>query len=145
MNSRLAFATSAVTISLVCASPPSAAGEIRCPSSITETPAISNVDQGWHVVAGSGKRPLERVGIYLGDLAEHGAQVPDSTKRIGLKEKVSWRIVRAPADAFWVGCSYVGTTAMLFQTLDPTVTRCDATYDLLPSGQRQRLSLVDCR
>jgi len=145
MKSRLAFVISLAALKLVCEASPSVAGEIRCPGSITETPSVSTADQGWNIVAGTGTRPLEHVGIYLGDPADYGAQIPDSTKRIGPQERISWRIVRAPADTFWVGCSYVGTTAMLFQKLDSSITLCVATYDLLPSGKRQRLSTLDCR
>ena len=119
------------------------AAEISRPRSITETPTVSTVDSQWTVVASAGKRPLEQVGIYLGTLSEYGAQVPESTKTTKKKEIDIWRIVRAETDTFWVGCCYTGTTALLFQNLDPSVTQCVATYDLLPTGHRQRLSSME--
>lgn len=135
----------ALAIYMLSISPPAVGGKITCPESIAETPAVTVDDKQWTAVTKSGDRPLEGVGVYLGTLSEHGAQVPDSTKKAKRKEIVTWKIKRAPADAFWVGCSYVGTTAMLFQALAPSVTVCVAEYDLLPSGKRQRLSSVNCR
>lgn len=114
------------------------AAEIQCPRTITETPAVSTPNDQWTVVALSGERPLEGVGVYLGDPPEHGAQVPDSTKT--KTRIVKWRLVRAEKDTFWVGCTYVGTTAMLFQKVDAKASACAATYDLMPSGRPQRLS-----
>lgn len=121
------------------------AAEIHCPASITETPTVSTEEKQWIVVAIPGERHLERVGIYLGNPSESGAQVPDSTKTIKKKETVTWRLTRSETDTFWVGCSYGGTTAMLFQKVDTSVAACVASYDLLPSGRRQRLSAMICR
>jgi hypothetical protein len=123
----------------------SAATEITCPDSIRETSTVSINDEQWNVVANSGERLLERVGIYLGTLSEYGAQVPDTTKKSKLQEAVTWNIKRSPTDTFWIGCSFVGTSSMLFQKLDDRVTVCVASYDLLPSGKRQRLNVMDCR
>lgn len=120
------------------------AAEIFCPRTITETPTVATANNQWTVVALLGERPLEGVGVYLGDPPEHGAQVPDSTKTIKKARIVKWRLVRAEKDTFWVGCTYVGTTAMLFQKLDAKVSACAATYDLLPSGRPQRLSGMVC-
>lgn len=88
---------------------------------------------------------MERAGVYLGNPPEYGALVPDATHRSTLRETVTWRLVRAPEDVFWIGCAYTGTTAMLFKKLDSGVTRCTVTYDLLPSGRRQRLRVLECR
>lgn len=121
------------------------AAEIHCPASVTETPTVSTEEKQWIVVAIPGERNLERVGIYLGNPSEYGAQVPDSTKTVKKKETVTWRLTRSETDTFWVGCSYVGTTAMLFQKVDAKATTCVASYDLLPSGRRQRLSAMVCQ
>ena len=91
------------------------AAEIHCPASITETPTVSTEEKQWLVVATSGVRQLEHVGIYLGNPSEYGAQVPDATKTADKKETVTWRFLRSATDTFWIGCSYLGTTAMLFQ------------------------------
>jgi hypothetical protein len=124
---------------------PARAADIVCPLSIVETPGVSTETKDWSVVAPSGERPLEHVGIYLGSLSEHGAQVPDSDEPIKGKEAVTWRLARKEGDTFWIGCSYVGTTAMLFQKVAAAVTTCVASYDLLPIGKRQRLSAMICR
>lgn len=121
------------------------AAEIHCPASINETPNISNKYIQWTVVANSGERPLERAGVYLGIPPDYGAQVPDSTKSDKKKETVTWKISRANSDLFWIGCSYVGTTATLFQQIGNTIEVCTATYDLLPSGKRLRLYTLECR
>lgn len=145
MRLKLALAIPLAVLCLLSIPLLSIAGEIKCPSSITETPAVSINDKRWTVVTNSGERPLEHVGIYIGTLSEYGAQVPDANKKSKRKETVTWNIKRSPTDTFWVGCSYVGTTAALFQELDSSVKVCVATYDLLPSGGRQRLSTVDCQ
>jgi hypothetical protein len=145
MRSTSLLAITAMTLNLPFTAQTAIAAEIHCPSSIKETPSVSKKDEQWVVVASSGERLLERVGIYLGTPSEHGAQVPDSENATKKTESVTWRLRRAASDAFWVGCSYVGTTAMLFKKVDTNVTTCVASYDLLPSGRRQRLSTMDCR
>jgi len=145
MRLKLALVIPLAVLCLLSISSPSVAGEIKCPSSITETPTVSISDKRWTVVANSGERPLETARIYLGTLSEYGAQVPDSTKRTKRRETVTWNIQRSPTDTFWVGCSYAETTAVLFQELDSSVKVCVATYDLLSSGRGQRLSTLDCQ
>lgn len=145
MRLELTLTIPVAVLCLLSISSPSVAGDIKCPGSITETPTVSLTDKRWTVVTNSGERPLEHVGIYLGTLSEYGAQVPDATKKSKRKETVTWNIQRSPTDTFWVGCSYVGTTAVLLQELDSSVNVCMATYDLLPSGRRQRLSTLNCQ
>lgn len=142
MRSLFVLSITTLALTLSCAAP---AVEIHCPASMTETPTVSSAEKQWVVVAPSGERYLERVGIYLGNPSEDGAQVPDSTKTDKRKETVTWRLTRSETDTFWVGCSYVGTTAMLFQKVDAKATTCVAAYDLLPSGRRQRLSAMVCQ
>jgi len=120
------------------------AHEIECPQSITEKPSVSKKEKKWRIVSASGERPLERVGIYLGDTSEYSAQVPDSSEVSQGEEKVVWNIVRAPEDTFWVGCEYTGTTALLFQKLNPASKICTATYELLSSGKRLSLKSLIC-
>lgn len=120
------------------------ADEIKCPSFIFEQPTISDSPKEWTVVAKVGERPLEQVGIYLGSLVEAGAQVPDSSQKVKLKEIVTWNIQRSPEDTFWVGCSFVGTSAMMFQKIETKIKSCTATYELLPTGRRQRLLSMSC-
>ncbi len=145
MRLQLTLATNIVMLFFLSILSPSIAGEIKCPSSITEYPTVSINDNRWTVSALSGERPLEQVGIYLGSLSEYGAQVPDTTNKSKHKETTTWDIRRSPTDAFWIGCSYVGTTAMLLQKIDSNIKTCTATYDLLSSGKRQRLNTFDCQ
>lgn len=145
MRSKLAGALFFALLGLLFKAAPAVAIEISCPGSISETPSVSEANKRWIVVASSGERQLDQAGIYLGDPSQYGAQVPDSTTKTKGTETVSWHLVRSPTDTFWVGCSYVGTTAMLFQRLDAAVTFCAASYELLPSGKRLRLSHLDCR
>jgi len=142
-KSLLAIVASAFTLPYTALS--AIAADVHCPPSIMETPSVSTKDEQWVVVASSGERQLERVGIYLGKPSEYGAQVPDSENATKKTETVTWRLTRAASDTFWVGCSYVGTTAMLFKKVDTSVTACVASYDLLPSGRRQRLSAMVCK
>lgn len=117
----------------------------QCPATIQETPSVQSPDAPWRVVAASGERPLEQVAIYLGPAELLGAQVPDSTRRDKTRETVAWQIVRQADDSFWVGCSYVGTTALLIKPLPASVKRCQVTYALLPNGKRQRVVSLDCQ
>jgi hypothetical protein len=119
--------------------------EISCPRSILEAPSVSADLPDWQIVASVGERPLEQAGVYLGDPSERGAQVPDATRKKKAYETVTWQLVHSKDDAFWIGCSYGGTTAMLFRKLDPTLKQCQATYDLLPSGRRLHLKAISCR
>lgn len=121
------------------------AASIYCPRSIAENPTVSAEDKEWIISSNLGQRQLEHVGIYIGTPSEYGAQAPDSTKTIKKKEMVTWQIRHSATETIWVGCSYIGTTAILFQKLDTSVTECVASYDLLPSRRRQRLSYMDCR
>lgn len=144
---RLAPGATALTIVLNLSLLPSwtRAEEIRCPHLISEAPSVQTAEPGWTIVATEGKRPLERAGVYLGPPPEYGALVPDATHRSSRKETVTWHLVRTPEDVFSIGCAYTGTTAMVFKKLDSSVTTCTVTYDLLPSGSRQRLRLLECR
>jgi hypothetical protein len=66
MRSTSFLAFSAMLLTLSCTALAALAAEIHCPASITETPTVATEDWQWMVVASSGERQLERVGIYLG-------------------------------------------------------------------------------
>jgi len=141
---KLQYSLTIISSLLLCAGA-AVGAEIECPASITETPSVISGNAAWLISAKTGERPLEHAGIYLGSPAEAGAQVPDSTRTTRFREKVTWKLVRAPQDEFWVGCSYTGTSAILLKRLESGVTQCIATYTLLPSGRRQQLETMDCR
>lgn len=145
MGSRFALLILAAASYLLFKAAPSMGAEIHCPESISETPSVSINDKTWTVVTKTGERSIEHVGIYLGTVSEYGAQDPDSTKKVRLRETVTWNIVRSPTDGFWVGCTYVGTTAILLKKLDPEIKQCVAIYELLPTGRRQRLITFGCQ
>jgi hypothetical protein len=128
----------------IAAASDSIATEIKCPDSISETPVVEARGDGWEVVAEPGHRPLDKVGVFLFHPAQHGALVPDSTKRTKTEERLTWQLVRGQTDEFWVGCMYQGTTAILAQRLAKDVGQCVASYRLLPSGTRLRLIAMSC-
>ncbi len=144
MRSRSLLTTSIMTLTLLLTTLACNAAEITCPGAITETPTVSIENKLWSVVTSSGERQFEHAGVYLGPLSAYSAQAPDQTKKTNTKELVTWNIKRSAGDTFWVGCSYVGTTAMLFQKLNEAVAVCVVSYDLLPSGNRLRVSSAQC-
>ena len=122
-----------------------AALEIRCPANLMETPGVVSPDPLWTIAATTGERPLDSVGVYWGSTDQRGAQVPDDTQKIKSLETVTWQLPKADGGHYWVGCSYTNTTAMLYQKIVPTYSRCTATYTLLPSGRRLRLAAMLCQ
>ena len=135
-----------VVLAAVGASPAYAkATTIHCPQSIVEKPSVAQVPAVCILVADSGLRPLEQAGVYVVISGEYSAQVPDSTKSARREERVNWRLPASPADTYWIGCAYSGTTAKLMIRLAPDVESCDVSYALLPTGKRQRLDRISCR
>jgi len=120
------------------------AANVVCPPVISEVPVVSSQREPWLVVASRGDRPLKHVGVYLGDPAQQGSLIPDSTKTTSASESVTWHLKHSQDDQLWTGCSYTGTTAMLFNKLDKSISKCVATYDLFPSGKRLRLRSMSC-
>jgi hypothetical protein len=127
------------------------AANIVCPHSIVETPNVSTEEKGWIVVAPTGKRRLHDVDIYFGNISNHlelGKQVPDSETSSKTKETATWVLPRNKDenDTYWIGCSYLDTSAILFQKVDAAVTKCVATYDfVLGGGSKPQLSGMVCR
>jgi hypothetical protein len=119
--------------------------EIQCPSALDETPAVKSNVAGWDTVAEGAKRPLDQVGLYLFHPSKKSSLVPDATRRGKSEEVVNWQLVRGPNDEFWVACSYVGTSALLVKKLEPAISQCAATYELLPNGNRLRLRGMTCK
>jgi hypothetical protein len=121
------------------------AAAIECPGSITEAPTVAVPNAAWSVVAKSGERPLDQAGIYIVIGTEYGSQVPDVIRKAKREEHVSWRMPSPTTERYWLGCSYLGTTALLMIELDPAIKSCVATYTLLKTGRRQQLKNIDCR
>ena len=129
------------------------AANIVCPHSIVETANVSTEEKGWTVVAPTGKRRLHDVDIYFGSISNHlelGKQVPDSETSSKIKETVTWVLPRDKDEndtrTYWIGCSYLDTSAVLFKKVDATVTTCVATYDFVPGGgSKPQLSSMICR
>jgi len=122
-----------------------AALEIRCPANLMETPGAVSPDPLWTIAATTGERPLDSVGVYWGSTDQRGAQVPDDTQKKKSLETVTWQLPKADGGHYWLGCSYTNTTAMLYQKIAPTYSRCAATYTLLSSGRRLRLAAMLCQ
>lgn len=118
---------------------------ISCPNSLLEQPQLKRKEGEWTLVTTTAERPLERAFVVLGPELELGALIPDTTKRRGMVEVDTWHLHRAPGDRFWIGCSYVGTTARAFSELAVEITACDVKYALLPGGQRLEVKEIKCR
>lgn len=118
---------------------------ISCPSSLLEQPQLKREEGEWKLVTTAAERQLERAFVVLGPENELGQVVPDTTRRRGPQEVVSWNLHRAPEDRFWIACSYVGTTALALSELAVEITACDVKYALLPNGRRIRVSEITCR
>lgn len=125
------------------------AANIACPESIDETPNVSTEAEGWISVAPTGKRWLEKVAIYYGSIGDLSGQVPYSDKSSKTKETVTWDVGlnkdEGDTNVYWIGCSYLHTSAKFVQKVDAAAKFCVASYDLLPTGSRQRLSTMACR
>jgi len=120
------------------------AEKIACPTTVTEIPVVEKPDGDWLVQAFKGERPLDYAGIFLADDHQSYAQVPDKTRRRKTEEYVEWNLVKLATERALVGCSYVGTTALVFKVLDPGYKKCVATYKLLPTGRRLSLKSLEC-
>lgn len=121
-----------------------AEGAVTCPATLAEKPDVQNPPAPWVVVAPAGEKPLERAAVYLGAPPDLDGLVPDATAKSKGVETVRWQLVRAPADRYWLACSYAGTTAMLARELDKSVSKCAVAYDLLPNGKRQGVRSIVC-
>ena len=126
------------------------AANIVCPESIVETPKVLTDEKSWTTVAPTEKRRLENAGIYSGSISDRGAQVPDSETSSKTKETVTWQLPRDKdendTNTYWIGCSYLDTSAILFQKVDAAVTKCVATYVYVPGGgSKPQLSTMTCR
>lgn len=119
----------------------------QCPRTLDEAPTVMDVPSQWVAVAPRGQRGLDQAGLYWGsDPASLGSLVPTSEQIGKSQERVRWKLVPPPhGEHYWIGCMYVGTTAVLFRRLDLPVTQCEVVYDLLPSRRRNRLVSVECR
>ena len=73
------------------------ANDVFCPETIIESSKVDGPTGDWLVDASQGVRTLDSVGVYLGDPALRGAQVPDYTRRSKTEETVTWQLARAIA------------------------------------------------
>lgn len=145
MNGARGVAARIVGSGILIAANAAHATEIQCPETLTETPSVQSPDPRWTVLTKTAERPVNQAGIYLVADGEYSAQIPDSTHQTGRREeRVTWRMTGSPNEKFAVGCSYTGTTAMLYKPIEAVAKRCVVTYALLPTGRRQRLQSVKC-
>lgn len=119
--------------------------EIQCPSSITETPMVTTNTTKWSAVTSTGERQLQNVSVYNGTLSDYSSQVPDEIQEFKTHDLVTWNLVRGPKETFWVGCSYLDTSAILFQKIKRSATSCTATFAPLPNGKKQLLTAFSCK
>jgi hypothetical protein len=119
--------------------------EIQCPLSITETPMVSADTTKWSAVTTAGERQLQNVSVYNGTLSDYSSQVPDDTQEFKTHDLVTWNLVRGQKVTFWVGCSYLDTSAILFQKIKRSATSCTASFAPLPNGKKRLLSSLLCK
>lgn len=143
--SKTIICVACVFMAMIGAISESFANDVFCPETIIESSRVDGPTGDWLVDASQGVRTLDSVGVYLGDPALRGAQVPDHTRRSKTEETVTWQLARAIGDDFWVGCAYIGTSAMLFKKIAVSDTRCVVKYTLLPTGRRLKLKSFACK
>ena len=121
-----------------------AAANLSCPEAITETPTLQNAPKPWAPLVEQGSRHLDQVAVYFGHPNQHGAQVPDRSLKNKTEETVIWAVSASGGEQYWVGCSYVGTTALLVTPVASSARECRARYTLLPTGKRLKLQAFTC-
>jgi hypothetical protein len=120
--------------------------ELNCPSSLQETPAATTDDPRWVLVTPAGRRSLDRVNLYVGNPPELSKMVPPSTRKIvGGTETFTWELLRSSTPTYWVGCTYVNTTAVLFRRVDTSASRCVAMFDVSRSGGVSLFNSMVCK
>lgn len=117
---------------------------IQCPSSITEKPSVEHDYLNWNVVTKSDERHLEGIGIYLRYDDQYSSQVPYTDEQKKNKQIVSWRIEHTPEFTYWVGCSYIDTSAILYQQINKNAKTCTVTYELTKYGKKLSVEDIKC-
>lgn len=122
-----------------------AAADLSCPDVITETPTVQEASKPWVSLGEQGLRRLDHVAVYFGHPNRRGAQIPDKTLRSKSEEVVIWLVSATKDEQFWVGCAYLGTTALLITPIESVARDCRARYTLLPTGKRLKLQSFTCQ
>ena len=121
-----------------------AAANLSCPESINEVPSLQDTPSPWTPLVEQGSRHLDQVAVYFGHPNQRGAQVPDRSLKNKVEETVIWGVSASGGGQYWVGCSYVGTTALLITQVASSARECRAQYTLLPTGKRLKLRAFTC-
>ncbi|MFP8968003.1 STY0301 family protein [Pokkaliibacter sp. CJK22405] len=127
---------------LLCA--PCLADTLHCPASITEQPQVQATAAPWVIKTEQAARRLDRVEIVVGPLEEPSVQVPDATTTEGTTQTDRWELVGNGEQEYLLGCRYLDTSAVLYQSLPEHDSVCEASYQLTPQGQRQSVISVNC-
>ena len=122
-----------------------AAADLNCPDAITETPTVQDAPTPWVFQGDQGRRHLDQVAVYFGHPNERGVQIPDKIIKSKSGEIVVWLISATKGEQYWVGCSYLGTTAVLISPIEILTRGCSARYSVLPTGKRLKLLSFTCR
>ena len=83
------------------------AEEFTCPATLPVRQTAISLQNGWEAVPNNDPVHLDGVSIFYKHPRERGSQVPDKMDRTKVEESVTWNIVRAPGDEFWLGCEGV--------------------------------------
>ena len=119
--------------------------DLSCPEAITETPTVHEAPKPWVFQGDQGLRPLDQVAVYFGHPNQRGAQIPNKHLKSKSEEIVVWQISATNGEQYWVGCSYLGTTAALISPIESITRDCTARYSVLPTGKRLKLLSFTCR
>ncbi len=99
---------------------------ISCPDQIQTDPRVSEI-RGWELLAQPAQHYFENAGIYSGHPREQASLVPDE-QISGKKLTARWSLPPDSQHAYWLGCSYRGTTVMAVRQLDPRYRSCTIEY-----------------
>ena len=131
---------------------PSTTSELRCPSTLAQSPVAEGVPPGWVLHAPPGQLRLQRAAFYDGDPVGLATLVPDTTHRNGLTETSTWHF-EADGEApdardsaqVWLACLYRDTTTIVARPLPPGLRQCTTVSRLTPLGDPSEAVSVDCR
>src|SRR6266436_4907916 len=106
------------------------APKVSCPDSIRVVdPQLAKPLQGWKVSVGNIPHRLSRVTFYDGPVEAQTSLVPDHETGARKTKTAVWLLNAKSERAYWLGCSYSGTSLSLARALPSGLTECRVTYD----------------
>lgn len=106
------------------------AAKVSCPDSIqVVNPQLAKPLQGWKVSVRNIPHRLSRVTFYDGPVEEQASLAPDRETGTRKSKTAVWLLNAKSERAYWMGCSYSGTSLSLARALPSGLTECRVTYD----------------